>query len=131
MGLCASTNLNNNVVLVKTNLNWLHLYWWAKKQYQKITQQQLNQQQWNQMDLLLNTSMYWNNKEVLVKLKITDYKSKLTSFLLMGKKQYQKTRFNGFSLVWQPSFLPQVDKKVFVFEKQIFRKYFFKNGEPR
>ena len=47
-------------------------------------------------EIVLNTSMYWNNKEVLVKLEIPDYKSKLTSFLLMGKKQYQKTRFNGF-----------------------------------
>jgi len=26
---------------------------------------------------------------------------------------------------------PQVDKKVLVFEKQIFCKYFFKNVEPR
>ena len=87
-----------------------------KKQYQKTTQQWLNQQQRNQMDLSWN----WFKLINLLKLQGSFSETnnqwlqiKTTSILLMGKKQHQKTRVNGFfalsgqtnSCVWKENIL--------------------------
>ena len=92
MGLCVSTNWNNNEVLVKTNLIWLHFYWWAKKTIPKdnTTTIKSTAKKSNFHEIGLNTSMYSNNKEVLVKLKIPDYKSNWLHFYSWEKNNIKR-----------------------------------------
>ena len=60
MRLCASTNWNNNEVLVKTNLNWLHFFLISKKTIPKdnTTTIKSTAKKSNCHEIGLNTSMY-------------------------------------------------------------------------